>query len=252
MKKDGKEEAFISLILVVIGIAFLLADWFSAEDLAWKTYAVLTCGCALSFHAVGIFGDKRKKALSAVALAVCQALIIAEFLTGLLAVRISVIVCLILTVAVFVWFFSGIPTKTVCSKEELRRFAERNGVMQYNILSNAGCGVLGVTGAIYYYVDNVVLPSVLICLLILSVTVVRQLYSRKYYKKKPIAYVAELLFIAVGFCAVTLVGWIKEIPESGWGFIFIYMTLLLSAYMIFDRPYVVGTVEAEFGNPDLK
>lgn len=250
MRTEGKRDAFICGIIIFIGIMISLTDFISEDDLAWTTYAFLTGGCAASFQLVRIYEDKRKKIFSAVALVGCQSLNTAAFLTGLTSLKIAVIVCLVVAEAVFALFFIGVPSKRGCTQAELRRFADSNGILKYNLLSNAVC-VLGSTALAYNSAEGFV-PHILILLLMLSVTLARQFYSKKYFTKKPIAYVSELVYIAVGFSAVTFVAWIREIPQSGLGFAFIYIVFLTSVYVIFDRPYVVEIVEKEIGNRNIK
>lgn len=208
MRTEGKKDVFICGIIIFIGIMISLTDLVSAEDLAWKAYACLTGGCAAAFVLVRILKDRRKKIFSAVAILICQSLNTAAFLTGLAAVKITVIVCWIVTVAVFAWFFKDFPSKQICTQEELRRFADRNGILKYNLLSNAVC-VCGAAARVYNSTGSV-LPHILILLLMLSVTLARQFYSKKYFTKKPLVYVSELVYIAVGFSAVTFVDWISR------------------------------------------
>ena len=126
-------------------------------------------------------------------------------------------------------------------------------LLNYNLFANSIC-IIGITGLLW----NTQLNSFIIfsIILILSVlfTFLRQIYSLRFYEKQKKIFILENVFLIVFITITSIATVFSRNNDKGFLQTFLYVIVLMTAYLVFDRPYLLKKLKSyeEIETKDFK
>lgn len=237
---------FLSMGIVLQGIVLIDAlpqfEW--DTDLKLYSYAWLYACETFAFYFVVNIVSMRLKSFGACLLFICQIALVLQYIFSYIVLEILAVVLPVAVTCVIYVHYKNINKETLCSKDELKAVAHAP-LFTYNTF--AGCTCLVGLSILWRRVIERFWIAVLIAgLFSITITVVRQICSRKYYLKPVAVYIWEIAFIVVQiWLSMSTLLW-TDTYSSGFCETCLCIVILASSSFIFERPYFLSKIRELF------
>lgn len=242
MVKSTKRNSIVWGICCIIGLIVYIAyinNWtiFNFLNLKDVAYAVLTaCIVILPY----IYCEKKtvSRIIVYIVSVSFSSLLIVDYLFIIDAIKYIIIFGFIALICFMILKYKNALPILIIEKQKLKNEASTKllSLLNYNLFANSIC-IIGITGLLWDTELNSYIIIAIITVLAVLATVIRQIYSLKFYKKQRRIFILEYIFLVVFIVLTSLMTFFSKNNDKGLLQTFIYIVVFMTAYLMFDRPF---------------
>lgn len=249
MKYDRKKDAIIYIIFFFIGLIFYifkfpkLENLFNIKESEWASFIIIFA--CMIFYYVFIFSCDfltKEKFACILAINLNQLMLIINYLTHINTLKYIIIILSIVLIVILIFKVKKINAINIISKQELYLKSKTSlfKLLNFNIFANSLC-LVSLIAILYNVISINYFVIVLTCFIATLLTILKNILSQKFYTKQN--YCFEICFINFEILLSSLNTIFSGVTDKGIGNMFLYIVVMMSAYYIFERPYILDEIK---------